>query len=131
MNPQSICCLLILVYTLSCFPCLESKPVPHQRLLVILLDGFRFDYLNQSSISLPGFDKIAKQGVKAGGFVPDTPSLSYPNYYSIMTGMFQLTVTPPSLSLSVSLCLSVCLSLSLSVSLCVFLCLSLSLFTLI
>ena len=87
MNPQSICLLLFLACTLSCFPCLETKPASQQRLLLVLIDGFRFDYLNQTGIPLPGFDKIARQGVKAGGFVPDFPSLSYPNYYTIMTGM--------------------------------------------
>ena len=58
------------------------------RLLLILLDGFRWDYLEQDGQMLPGFQSILQQGVQAEYMLPVYPTLSYPNYYSIMTGQF-------------------------------------------
>ncbi|XP_048776920.2 glycerophosphocholine cholinephosphodiesterase ENPP6-like [Ostrea edulis] len=55
------------------------------KLVVILMDGFRWDYFD--NIDMPGFADMAKDGVKAEYIVPDYPSISYPNYYSIMTGL--------------------------------------------
>ncbi|XP_061166536.1 glycerophosphocholine cholinephosphodiesterase ENPP6-like [Saccostrea echinata] len=66
---------------------LIGSNVSGSRLLVILLDGFRWDYLEQDGQMLPGFNSIFKQGVKAEYMVPVYPTLSYPNYYSIMTGV--------------------------------------------
>lgn len=54
------------------------------KLIVILMDGFRWDYFDH--VDMPGFAKMAKDGVKVDYLQPDYPSLSYPNYYSAMTG---------------------------------------------
>nr|KAG5701893.1 hypothetical protein BaRGS_014958 [Batillaria attramentaria] len=67
------------------FRYIRTKP-PNQRLLLILMDGLRYDYLNQSALPLPGFRKIVERGAKPDALIPDFPTLSYPNYYSIMTG---------------------------------------------
>ncbi|XP_067578130.1 glycerophosphocholine cholinephosphodiesterase ENPP6 isoform X1 [Pseudorca crassidens] len=65
-----------------------AQPAPARRkLLVFLLDGFRSDYISDEVLeSLPGFREIVSRGVKADYLTPDFPSLSYPNYYSLMTG---------------------------------------------
>ncbi|XP_061163269.1 glycerophosphocholine cholinephosphodiesterase ENPP6-like [Saccostrea echinata] len=55
------------------------------KLVVILMDGFRWDYFDH--VNLPGFANMAKEGVKAEYMLSDYPTLSYPNYYSIMTGL--------------------------------------------
>uniref|UniRef100_A0A3B1KL74 glycerophosphocholine cholinephosphodiesterase n=1 Tax=Astyanax mexicanus TaxID=7994 RepID=A0A3B1KL74_ASTMX len=57
----------------------------HRKLLVFLIDGFRYDYIHELQ-SLPGFREIVQNGVKVDYMTPDFPSLSYPNYYSLMTG---------------------------------------------
>uniref|UniRef100_A0A3Q1GUM9 glycerophosphocholine cholinephosphodiesterase n=1 Tax=Acanthochromis polyacanthus TaxID=80966 RepID=A0A3Q1GUM9_9TELE len=67
---------------------LEARP-----LLVFLIDGFRYDYMDDL-YELPGFRELVENGVKVDYLTPDFPSLSYPNYYSLMTGKH--------------LCLSVC-----------------------
>lgn len=54
-------------------------------LLVFLIDGFRYDYMDDLN-ALPGFRELASSGVKVDYMTPDFPSLSYPNYYSLMTG---------------------------------------------
>ncbi|XP_061644009.1 glycerophosphocholine cholinephosphodiesterase ENPP6 [Phyllopteryx taeniolatus] len=60
--------------------CLAVHP-----LLVFLIDGFRYDYTDDLN-SLPGFKELVSRGVKVDYMTPDFPSLSYPNYYSLMTG---------------------------------------------
>ncbi|XP_006803754.1 glycerophosphocholine cholinephosphodiesterase ENPP6 [Neolamprologus brichardi] len=54
-------------------------------LLVFLIDGFRYDYMDDLH-DLPGFRELVENGVKVDHLTPDFPSLSYPNYYSLMTG---------------------------------------------
>nr|XP_046262008.1 glycerophosphocholine cholinephosphodiesterase ENPP6 isoform X2 [Scatophagus argus] len=60
--------------------CLAARP-----LLVFLIDGFRYDYMDDLH-TLPGFRELVNNGVKVDYMTPDFPSLSYPNYYSLMTG---------------------------------------------
>ena len=55
--------------------------------MLILVDGVRWDYLDKfASGELPGFTKLRQNGVSAEAFIPVFPSLSFVNYYSIMTG---------------------------------------------
>lgn len=54
-------------------------------LLVFLIDGFRHDYMDDLQ-TLPGFRDLVDNGVKVDYMTPDFPSLSYPNYYTLMTG---------------------------------------------
>ncbi|CAJ1058388.1 glycerophosphocholine cholinephosphodiesterase ENPP6 [Xyrichtys novacula] len=61
-------------------PSLAGKP-----LLAFLIDGFRYDYLDDLH-ALPGFKELVTNGVKVDYMTPDFPSLSYPNYYTLMTG---------------------------------------------
>ncbi|XP_005112660.2 glycerophosphocholine cholinephosphodiesterase ENPP6 [Aplysia californica] len=56
-----------------------------ERLLVILLDGFRWDYVDK--LNLGSFKRIIKEGTHAKYMKNDFPTLSYPNYYTIMTGL--------------------------------------------
>ncbi|NXV40475.1 ENPP6 phosphodiesterase, partial [Uria aalge] len=68
---------------------LPAAPSAHRKLLVFLLDGFRFDYIDDSELEgLPGFRDIVNMGVKVDYMTPDFPSLSYPNYYTLMTGEY-------------------------------------------
>uniref|UniRef100_A0A8C0JKF6 glycerophosphocholine cholinephosphodiesterase n=1 Tax=Canis lupus dingo TaxID=286419 RepID=A0A8C0JKF6_CANLU len=74
---------LLLVLALS----LAQPATGGRKLLVFLLDGFRSDYISDEALeSLPGFKEIVSRGVKVDYLTPDFPSLSYPNYYTLMTG---------------------------------------------
>ncbi|KAG7329255.1 hypothetical protein KOW79_007429 [Hemibagrus wyckioides] len=64
---------------------LVSGCLCEDKLLVFLIDGFRYDYMDDLQ-TLPGFREIVDNGVKVDYMTPDFPSLSYPNYYSLMTG---------------------------------------------
>lgn len=76
---------LLLVLVLS----LAQPATGGRKLLVFLLDGFRSDYISDEALeSLPGFKEIVSRGVKVDYLTPDFPSLSYPNYYTLMTGEY-------------------------------------------
>ena len=55
--------------------------------MIILVDGFRHDYVKRDK-ALKGFPRMAKHGVYAKEVNPVHPSKSYPNYYSILTGLY-------------------------------------------
>lgn len=53
--------------------------------VVLSLDGFRYDYASRAHT--PTFDSISKVGV-SGSLKPSFPSLTFPNHYSMATGLF-------------------------------------------
>ncbi|XP_038661625.1 glycerophosphocholine cholinephosphodiesterase ENPP6 [Scyliorhinus canicula] len=78
----ALCALTVLAFLST--PCLAKR-----KLLVFLIDGFRFDYISEEELrNLPGLREIVELGVKADYLTPVFPSLSYPNYYSLMTGHY-------------------------------------------
>ncbi len=62
---------------------LMCQEVQHNKLILILLDGFRWDYFQPNHV---GFHQMFQEGVKAEYLQPVFPSVSYTNYYSIATG---------------------------------------------
>jgi predicted AlkP superfamily pyrophosphatase or phosphodiesterase len=82
---------LTVIATLYCFLIFHSIQVfpqdqGDQITIVISLDGFRWDY-NQKT-QTPALDLIAKEGVKATSFIPSFPSKTFPNHYTIATGLY-------------------------------------------
>lgn len=65
-----------------------NDPVWHDAPIVVLVsfDGFRPDYLDRTPT--PNFDRIAAAGVRAGGLIPSFPTLTFPNHYSMATGLY-------------------------------------------
>lgn len=58
-------------------------------LIVILLDGFRWDYLDiHKRGGFPGFDKFLDDGVRAEYLNPTYPPNSFPNWHTIVTGLY-------------------------------------------
>ena len=53
---------------------------------MISIDGFRWDY--QDLYKTPALDRIAENGVRADALVPVFPTLTFPNHYSIATGLY-------------------------------------------
>lgn len=61
----------------------EQKEKPY--VILISVDGFRYDYFEKYK---PTFlNKIADQAVKAEYMSPSFPSVTFPNHYTIVTGM--------------------------------------------
>jgi predicted AlkP superfamily pyrophosphatase or phosphodiesterase len=65
-----------------------QKPVRDLKPTVILvsIDGFRYDYLEK--YSPPTLNKLAKDGVRARWMIPSFPTKTFPNHYSIATGLY-------------------------------------------
>lgn len=59
-----------------------------KKVILVLVDGVRYDYVKDPS--LKGFQRMARKGVKAEYVQPIFPSNSYPNWYTIVTGMSSL-----------------------------------------
>jgi predicted AlkP superfamily pyrophosphatase or phosphodiesterase len=54
-------------------------------LVLISIDGFRWDY--PDLYPTPAINRIAERGMKAEAMQPAFPTLTFPNHYSIATGM--------------------------------------------
>ncbi|MCF6319425.1 MAG: ectonucleotide pyrophosphatase/phosphodiesterase [Proteobacteria bacterium] len=55
-------------------------------LILISLDGFRWDYVDR--FKPPHLSQFIKNGVKAQSLIPSFPSKTFPNHYTIATGMY-------------------------------------------
>ncbi len=66
----------------------QPKPIKDLKPTVILisLDGFHPDYLDK--YPAPTLNMLAKQGVRAKWMTPSYPSLTFPNHYTIATGLY-------------------------------------------
>ncbi|MBD0256724.1 MAG: alkaline phosphatase family protein, partial [Cytophagales bacterium] len=62
-----------------------SKGLP-PTVLLISLDGFRHDYFEK--VPTPHLNRLAREGVKARWLTPVFPSMTFPNHYSIVTGLY-------------------------------------------
>jgi predicted AlkP superfamily pyrophosphatase or phosphodiesterase len=62
----------------------EQRDKPH--LILISFDGFRPDYLER--FDLPNFKRLGQRGVRAEAMIPVFPSLTFPNHYSLVTGLY-------------------------------------------
>jgi predicted AlkP superfamily pyrophosphatase or phosphodiesterase len=53
--------------------------------ILVSIDGWRWDYMTR--FAPPAISKLAQSGVTAEGLVPAFPSKTFPNHYSIITGL--------------------------------------------
>jgi predicted AlkP superfamily pyrophosphatase or phosphodiesterase len=62
-----------------------GTPVP-PTVILLSLDGWRWDY--HAKTRLPAVRRLIDGGVRAEGLVPGFPSKTFPNHYSIVTGLY-------------------------------------------
>jgi predicted AlkP superfamily pyrophosphatase or phosphodiesterase len=67
----------------------RSEHLEKPYVVVVSFDGFRHDYLDR--IDAPNFRRVIEGGVRAGGLIPVFPTKTFPNHYSIATGMYAET----------------------------------------
>ena len=58
-----------------------AKPI----LILISVDGFRYDYFDRAKA--PNLKVLAARGVRSQGLIPSFPSVTFPNHYTIVTGL--------------------------------------------
>jgi predicted AlkP superfamily pyrophosphatase or phosphodiesterase len=75
-----LCVALLMVVN-----CARRVP-PRERILILIsLDGFRWDYLQK--YQAPNLSKLAAQGVHAEWLIPMFPTMTFPNHHTIVTGL--------------------------------------------
>ena len=77
--------LLVLSFVL---PICAQKPIKDLKPTVILiaLDGFRPDYLEKYQSKT--INELAKNGVRAKWLIPSFPTKTFPNHYTVATGLY-------------------------------------------
>jgi len=83
--------LFIIVITLvifsSCNNVVDSSHETEKPYVVMLsMDGFRWDY--PEKVETPNLDHIEKIGVRADASIPCFPTKTFPNHYSMATGLY-------------------------------------------
>jgi predicted AlkP superfamily pyrophosphatase or phosphodiesterase len=81
--------LLALLLFGAAFPvCARPKPIKNLKPTIILisLDGFRYDYLTKYQPETLNY--LAQKGARAKWLIPSFPTKTYPNHYTIATGLY-------------------------------------------
>jgi predicted AlkP superfamily pyrophosphatase or phosphodiesterase len=63
----------------------RAAPAP---LVLISLDGFRWDYCALHPAATPNLRRLAREGVTARALIPVYPTNTFPNHYAIVTGLY-------------------------------------------
>jgi predicted AlkP superfamily pyrophosphatase or phosphodiesterase len=78
--------LLLIALALAGSACRTQQPAaPRPIVTLISIDGFRWDYLDR--YAAPNLRKLADNGVRSEGLIPQFPSKTFPNHYTIATGL--------------------------------------------
>jgi len=75
--------LLVLFSVIAAAP--AKTAAPHQ-VVLISLDGFRWDYLQRPAARR--LRELAARGVRAERLVPSFPTKTFPNHYTLVTGLY-------------------------------------------
>lgn len=99
MTKKILLHLLIITSLLSSFSCQRKtvtggvqvvhnskKSLEKPYLILISLDGFRWDYVDR--FNPPHLSQFIENGARAESLVPSFPSKTFPNHYTIATGMY-------------------------------------------
>ncbi len=76
---------LISILISSCDSLNSSRDKDEVYVVMLSLDAFRWDFTDK--FHTPNFDKLASNGVKAEGLIPCFPTKTFPNHYSMITGL--------------------------------------------
>lgn len=82
--------LALLLLALAC-GCARVAPrtdgaAPERALILVSIDGFRADYLDRGIT--PTLAALAARGVRAEALKPSFPTLTFPNHYTLVTGLY-------------------------------------------
>jgi len=82
---------LLLAALLLCSGCATTRPVATSGdsaplVILVSIDGFRPDYLQRHDT--PALNALAAEGVRAQAMKPSFPTLTFPNHYTLVTGLY-------------------------------------------
>lgn len=87
MRLRALLVLACLFLACGCAPAPRHPVAPSQPhpLILVSIDGFRADYLDRGIT--PALAALAADGVRAKALKPAFPTLTFPNHYTIVTGL--------------------------------------------
>lgn len=65
-----------------------NAPRPTPLLLLVSIDAFRWDYCELYPEQTPTLSQLKREGVSAQGLIPVYPSNTFPNHYTVVTGLY-------------------------------------------
>jgi predicted AlkP superfamily pyrophosphatase or phosphodiesterase len=86
--PRTRFVLLVLLFAVAgcAGPATRTEAPLHDPVILISIDGFRADYLDRGLT--PTLAALAADGVRADAMKPAFPTLTFPNHYTLVTGLF-------------------------------------------
>ena len=78
--------LVLFFWILSCAKEETGVPELSPTVILISMDGFRWDY--QDKTGTPNLDYLVENGVTSESYIPVFPSSTFPNHLSIVTGCY-------------------------------------------
>lgn len=85
MRPHLLCAVLAAACAPAGPPAGAPAPATAQSVVLVSLDGFRPDYLERGVT--PNLSALARRGVRAQWMTPSFPSKTFPNHYTLVTGL--------------------------------------------
>lgn len=85
-----VLCLIFFKTTTTATPTTTTTtppPSPRNKLLLVSMDGFRWDYIEMAST--PNFDDFAAKGTRADYINPSFVTKSLPCHYTMVTGLYE------------------------------------------
>ncbi len=78
--------MLLVLLVSACAPAVIPPTTGPSTVILISIDGFRWDYLERAETR--HLDRLVRSGVRAERLVPVFPTLTFPNHYTIVTGLY-------------------------------------------
>ena len=88
MRLRALLILVWIAWVAGCapLPARTAATSPRQPLILVSIDGFRADYLDRHQT--PTLATLAANGVRAEAMKPAFPTLTFPNHYTLVTGLY-------------------------------------------
>src|SRR5207245_4433257 len=78
--------IVVALALLVAAPSAQRAPALEPILILVSFDGWRWDYIDRAPV--PNLTALAARGVRAKELIPSFPSLTFPNHYTIVTGLY-------------------------------------------
>jgi predicted AlkP superfamily pyrophosphatase or phosphodiesterase len=78
--------LLLAAALLAVLPLRAEQAATKPIVILISCDGWRWDYIDRADV--PNIKALAVRGVRSQGLIPSFPSVTFPNHYTLVTGLY-------------------------------------------